>query len=451
MKSLRRIPVRIFIVVFITGMIGITGILIMRYEVSRLMENYRVVMDEHVNNREVMSQILALIYKHRAVMTDCLLVSDKETRKQLEQEEQEISVQLKEELDDFGEQMQGDNREVLYHTLFSSFQSYLQTVSVAQELYYDGSEKAASEYISENVVKSASQINKHIQELDELVVSEMNDARRNMENFVEFMRKTAAICSVMIFLSVISCLFYCVRVTITLEQQRKGLAKEVAFQTEQLQRHSDKMLDIKDQTIIGMANLIENRDGDTGEHIKRTSKYVEMIARAAKKIGYCRGTLTDRYIELLVKAAPMHDVGKIVVPDHILKKPGKLTDEEFGQIKRHAAEGGRIVKEVLGNIEDHDYVEIAAQIAEGHHEKWNGSGYPNGKKEDEIPLCARIMAIADVYDALVSKRCYKDAMSCENAMTIIEESAGTHFDPTLANLFIGMSAEVKEISDSSVY
>ena len=383
MKYFREMPVRIFIVVLLTGIIGITGIVIMRQQAGYLTEQYHVVMDEHVEKREMMSRILAMVYQHRSVISNCLLVTDKAKKDELDTEESELIEQLQKELGDFGEKMQGGEREVLYHTLYSSFQSYLQTV--------------------------------------------------------------------MIIVSVGLCLFYCVKVTITLDRQRTGLAQEVERQTEELRKHNDRMLNIKDQTIIGMANLIENRDGDTGEHIKRTSMYVEMIAREAKKIGYCRGTLTDRYIELLVKAAPMHDVGKIVVPDHILKKPGKLTEEEFGEIKRHAAEGGRIVREVLGNIEDFDYVDIAAQIAEGHHEKWNGSGYPYGKKEDDIPLCARIMAIADVYDALVSKRCYKDSMSCEHAMTIIEESAGSHFDPTLAGLFIHMKEDVRAISDASVY
>ena len=451
MKYLREMPVRIFIVVLLTGIIGITGIIIMRQQAGHLIEGYHVVMDEHVEKRETMSRILSMVYKHRAVISNCLLVTDEAKKRELETEESEINARLQKELGDFGEKMQGGDKEVLYHTLYSSFQSYLQTVSVAHELYLGGSEKAASDYVAFNLVESASKINENIQKLDTLVLSEMDDAREQLEDFVGLIRMTAIVCTVMIILSVGICLFYCVKVTIILDRQRTGLAQEVARQTEELQQRNDKMLHIKDQTIIGMANLIENRDGDTGEHIKRTSLYVEMIARAAKKIGYCRGMLTDRYIELLVKAAPMHDVGKIVVPDHILKKPGKLTDEEFGQIKRHAAEGGRIVKEVLGNIEDHDYVEIAAQIAEGHHEKWNGSGYPYGKKEEEIPLCARIMAIADVYDALVSKRCYKDAMSCEHAMSIIEESAGSHFDPTLADLFIRMRGEVKEISGASVY
>ena len=451
MKYFREMPVRIFIVVLLTGIIGITGIVIMRQQAGYLTEQYHVVMDEHVEKREMMSRILAMVYQHRSVISNCLLVTDKAKKDELDTEESELIEQLQKELGDFGEKMQGGEREVLYHTLYSSFQSYLQTVSVAHELYGGGKEKAASDYVATNLVDSASKINDNIRKLDSHILLEMDEAREKIEDFVDLIRITALVCTVMIIVSVGLCLFYCVKVTITLDRQRTGLAQEVERQTEELRKHNDRMLNIKDQTIIGMANLIENRDGDTGEHIKRTSMYVEMIAREAKKIGYCRGTLTDRYIELLVKAAPMHDVGKIVVPDHILKKPGKLTEEEFGEIKRHAAEGGRIVREVLGNIEDFDYVDIAAQIAEGHHEKWNGSGYPYGKKEDDIPLCARIMAIADVYDALVSKRCYKDSMSCEHAMTIIEESAGSHFDPTLAGLFIHMKEDVRAISDASVY
>lgn len=449
MRHLKGIPGRIFVVVLITGIIGICGILMMKFEVDRLSDDYHVIMDEYVENRELMSRILGLIYKHRSVMADSLLVSESDAGKQREQMEMEVRTELQETLKSFGERMLGNEREMLYHALYSTFQSYLQTVLVAEELYQDGNIKTASEYISTNMVETADKINGQIQELDELIVSEMVAARENIDEYTDQVKLNALVSTVLIIAAVVICLIYCVRITATLEKQRVDLMQKVRLQTEELRQHNDQMLDIKDQTIIGMANLIENRDGDTGEHIKRTSMYVSMIANEAKKIGYCRGTLTSRYIELLVKAAPMHDVGKIVVPDHILKKPGRLDEEEFKQIKRHAAEGGRIVREVLGNIEDNDYVEIAAQIAEGHHEKWDGSGYPRGRKEDEIPLCARIMAVADVYDALVAKRCYKDAMSCDQAMTIIEESAGSHFDPTLVNLFLGMREDIRKISDAS--
>lgn len=138
----------------------------------------------------------------------------------------------------------------------------------------------------------------------------------------------------------------------------------------------------------------------------------------------------------------MHDIGKIIVPDHILQKPGRLTAEEFEAIKDHAASGGRIVREVLGSIEETDYIEIASDMAAYHHEKWNGSGYSEGLTQDEIPLSARIMAIADVFDALVSKRCYKSAMPVEEAFEEIERSSGTHFDPRLVTVFLGLKDEI---------
>ena len=145
----------------------------------------------------------------------------------------------------------------------------------------------------------------------------------------------------------------------------------------------------------------------------------------------------------------MHDVGKIVVPDKILQKPGKLTDEEFEVMKTHATEGGRIVRDVLEGVEEKEYIQIAADVATYHHEKWNGKGYPKGLTEENIPLAARIMAIADVFDALVSKRCYKEAFSFEDAMSIIEKDAGAHFDPILTRVFLNNRDKIEKIMYSS--
>ena len=152
-------------------------------------------------------------------------------------------------------------------------------------------------------------------------------------------------------------------------------------------------------------------------------------------------TINPHYIELIVKAAPMHDIGKIVVPDSILKKPGRLTPEEFEQIKRHTKEGGRIVYEILGKIEEPEYV----KIAQGHHEKWDGTGYPYGKKGEEIPLSARIMAVADVFDALVSPRCYKEPISIDKAFDILLDGRGTHFDSRLIDSFLGLREIIETI------
>lgn len=239
-----------------------------------------------------------------------------------------------------------------------------------------------------------------------------------------------------------------------LEENRTVLQDAVADQVQELkekqselQTQHQKIIDIQNNTIISLSNLVENRDSDTGEHVRRTSAYVNLLAHKAKNNGYCKKILTDDYISLLTKAAPMHDIGKIVVPDSVLKKPGKLKPNEFNEIKRHTTEGGRIVREVLGDGEDKEYIQMATDVASCHHERWDGNGYPNGLSGEDIPLSARIMAIADVFDALVSPRCYKEPFPVDKAMEIIKEEAGSHFDPTLATLFIGMEDDAVAVME----
>lgn len=217
------------------------------------------------------------------------------------------------------------------------------------------------------------------------------------------------------------------------------------LQSEKLEERNRKIIEIQNNTIMALANLVENRDSDTGQHIKRTSAYVKLIANKLRENGYYSQILTDQYINHLVKAAPMHDIGKIVVPDNVLKKNGRLTDEEFTQIKRHTTEGSKIVEEILGSSEDREYVIIAKAVALGHHEKWNGKGYPNNQKANSIPLCARIMAVADVFDALVSPRCYKEPFTLDKAFSIIEEETGSQFDPIIARVFIKSRKDVEKI------
>ncbi len=219
---------------------------------------------------------------------------------------------------------------------------------------------------------------------------------------------------------------------------------EINEQAQKIQSQNEKVIAMQNNTIIGMANLVENRDVDTGEHVKRTSAYVKMLAEEAKNTLEYRNVLTDKYISLVVKAAPMHDIGKIVVPDAILKKPGKLTLDEFLQIQRHTIEGARIVHEVLDDNSDPEYVKIAAEIALCHHEKWNGSGYPQQLEGLDIPVCARIMALADVFDALVSMRCYKEPFSCDEAFQIIQDASGKHFDPVLVDCFLKIRPKIEE-------
>ena len=210
--------------------------------------------------------------------------------------------------------------------------------------------------------------------------------------------------------------------------------------------NQEKVSRMQAHIISGLANLIESRDLETGEHVTRTRSYAKALSEFARSDGVYADLLDDHFISMICRVAPLHDVGKIVVPDHILKKPGRLTPEEYDEMKRHASEGGRVVREVLDGVTDDEYLSFASDVATCHHEKWNGKGYPKGYSGEAIPLSARIMAIADVFDALVSERCYKEAMSPERAFEIIREEAGTHFDPNLAQVFLSHKDEFAELS-----
>ena len=199
------------------------------------------------------------------------------------------------------------------------------------------------------------------------------------------------------------------------------------------------------ETVMGFANLIENRDNNTGGHIKRTSRYVELIAEELRARDICSSVLTKDYITHLCKAAPMHDIGKVAVSDAVLRKPGKLTDEEYNEMKTHAARGGDIIRETFRNMGDEDYRTMAFEVARYHHEKWNGRGYPDGLSGTDIPLCARIMAVADVFDAVSEKRCYRDAMPLDKCFDIIRQGSGEDFDPQIAEVFLDIRSEVEKV------
>ena len=197
-----------------------------------------------------------------------------------------------------------------------------------------------------------------------------------------------------------------------------------------------RMFQMQEHTISAMSRLIESRDIERGEQGSHISEFVGTLAENVRRDGVYAEALDDGFIAKLRMMAPMHDIGKIAVSDRILTKPGKLTEEEFECVKRHAAEGGRVVREVLSGIAEEEYVLLASDIATYHHERWDGGGYPAGLSGESIPLSARIMAIADVFDALISDRCYREAVSKEQAFNIIRQESGTHFDPQLAAVFL---------------
>jgi HD-GYP domain-containing protein (c-di-GMP phosphodiesterase class II) len=218
------------------------------------------------------------------------------------------------------------------------------------------------------------------------------------------------------------------------------------------QRKSEALEMLQSAMINVMANLVESRDESTGTHIKNTAEYVQIIVDELKKEGTpYADQMTDEYMADVVASAPLHDIGKIMVPDAILNKPGKLTDAEYEVMKTHAEEGGKIIEDVIrkvGNIKS-GYLNEAKNMAHYHHEKWNGKGYPEGLSGEDIPLSARIMAVADVFDALVAERCYKPPFSFEDAMSIIKKDAGTHFDPVVAQVFINAEERVRKVTEET--
>jgi HD-GYP domain-containing protein (c-di-GMP phosphodiesterase class II) len=200
-------------------------------------------------------------------------------------------------------------------------------------------------------------------------------------------------------------------------------------------------------TMEAMVSMVETRDPETGEHIVRTQHYARAIAEHLRDMGFFKDILTEDFIKNLFLSVPLHDIGKVGTPDRILLKPGKLTDKEFVIMKMHAQHGRNIITRAAKNHQDNNYLALGSQIAGTHHEKWNGQGYPLGLSGTQIPLAGRIMAISDVYDALISKRCYKPPFSHEKAMAIILEEKGKLFDPMIVEAFVQIEDQILQIAN----
>ena len=216
------------------------------------------------------------------------------------------------------------------------------------------------------------------------------------------------------------------------------------------QEKNEKIAKLQNGLIMVLADVVESRDKCTGDHIKNTASYARITMEQMKKEGVYDERLTEEYMQDVENSAPLHDVGKIQVPDAILNKPGKLTSEEFSLMKTHTSLGGEIIQHAIQAVSENDsgYLKEAKNLAEFHHERWDGKGYPAGLGGEDIPLSARIMAVADVFDALVSKRSYKDGFPFEKAIGIIREGVGTQFDPYIAKAFLNAQDEIRKITEA---
>jgi putative two-component system response regulator len=224
---------------------------------------------------------------------------------------------------------------------------------------------------------------------------------------------------------------------IELKRYRDGLEGLVEARTAELSR-------TQEATLLTLSNLIESRDPETGGHIQRTRSYIKLLAEKLRHHPRFSQQLDDETIELLYNSAPLHDIGKVAISDAVLNKPGKLNADEFTEMKQHPLYGHKALQEALKRLGEHSFLRYGAEIAYTHHERWDGSGYPCGTRGEQIPLSGRLMALADVYDALISKRAYKPPFSHAKAVEIIREGRGKHFDPDIVDAFLEIHEEFRQ-------
>jgi len=220
-----------------------------------------------------------------------------------------------------------------------------------------------------------------------------------------------------------------------------------SFLEDEVQRRTQEVSAIQIVTILTMTSLAETRDTDTGDHITRTQYYVKLLAKHLQHHPQFSAFLTDAMIETLFRSAPLHDIGKIGIPDAILLKKGKLTSEEFEIMKTHSLLGYKAIRKAEEQLSTEvDFLKIAKEIAYTHHEKWDGTGYPQGLQAEKIPISGRLMAVADVYDALINRRVYKEKIPHLEAVSIMREGRGTHFDPDIIDAFMELQPEFQAIA-----
>ncbi len=238
-----------------------------------------------------------------------------------------------------------------------------------------------------------------------------------------------------------------VRTHLALSQARRALENQNVILEQRVRGRTEELSRTQDAAIMAMACLAEARDRDTGQHILRTQHYMETLARQLKHHPRFHAYLDETTIELLYKTAPLHDMGKVAIADHILFKEGKLTPAEWEEMRQHPRYGHDALLRAERQVGSTPFLKLAREIAYTHHEKWDGTGYPQGLQEDSIPISGRLMALADTYDDLINQRVYKDAFSHEQAVKIISENRGSQFDPDVVDAFLAVASQFEAIAE----
>ncbi len=429
-------------VIFIAELSGLLGIIYLRYCMDVQDSLYNEMLGQVFEAKTDVEQIKGLLYKyeyHMAFVMNSQNIQNDGFQEKKYADLQKAEIELRKQLIVHAGILKnmkfGSEKEKLFRKVNDDVINYLNFNAVLLLMKDSENPDAISKYTKKFILPLVNRVNQSIDTLSKISKVYIENSKGAISEYRKFSRLVFVIGITVIVFSIIVSIIYSSKVLKELEEKKQF------FKTKS-EKSELRISEIQYNTIMGIADLVESRSGETGKHVKRMSRLVNMILNQALKRGKWSDILSEKYIDYVTRAAPMHDLGKIVISDAILNKPGKFTPEEFEIMKTHAAAGGKIVRDIIGGIEEKEYVDIASDIANYHHEKWNGKGYPTGKKGEEIPLCARIMAVADVFDALIAERCYKKPMSYEDAFALIEKESGEHFDPDVVELFMELKDEI---------
>lgn len=429
---MRKMTLHILISVLLASVACIMGVLLLMHNINIISERYEESIRGALENQRLMSDIRGDIYQTESLVWQHIVNVEEDGYDRYETHIDELMESLSGLFAELETNLADEETGDLLHTVVKQHVGFQSNTAVVLDLSRKGSKQSAQYYVAIKLNPWFDTVNETLDQINLDIDEKLKEAASQMEEGIYTARAAAILCLIVVVFIIVVC------ITVVFSRGKRIVGQ----QEEEQKSHQQRVMELQYNTIVGMANLIEGRDGETGEHVKRTGWFVDKIAKKLNTDNIYAEQIDETFLDNLWKAAPLHDIGKIKVPDAILQKPGKLTAEEFEIMKSHAAEGGAIIYETIGGIEERDYIEMAHDMAKYHHEKWDGSGYPEGRSGEEIPLCARIMAVADVFDALISKRCYKEAMSIDEAYRIIEDSAGSHFDPVVAAAFINLRDEV---------
>ncbi len=441
---MKKVTFKILIACVASFLVVLLGFVTISLGFKNMFESSKI-LAEGISYTTHMDKVRKLVNEELSVGYFYVLATSDSVLEQYSLQEEYVRAELSACLKEFGELMRGNEKEQLFHRINSGCVAIFNEISIAMDLRHAGSKMLAEQYITKNLVRSTNVLNYDLEDLGAYIDNKFNFAQEKMSYSSAMSMISFLITVVVVIIAFAAFIVLCLILTSKLEHNRNSLQIDVDRKSEKITEQNKKIIYMQEQTIYGIANLIESRDSDTGGHVKRTSLYVEVLANAAFEYGYHPEVITAEYVELLKKAAPMHDIGKVVIPDSILKKTSKLSEEEYKVMQSHTVAGGKIIREILSNIESEDYVNIAADVATSHHERWDGHGYPYKLKGEEIPVSARIMSIADIFDALVSQRSYKEPFSVDEAFRIIGMSKRTRLDPILTDLFLMKKSQIIEI------